>query len=82
MQWHIAGIPEFILSALFYYLCSMQFRAQNNYNVHVVAVKGSQGVSIQVLVLHGDMLGWRISDSNSWNNIKKGQECMEARMGS
>jgi hypothetical protein len=34
----------------------------NKLGTVVVAIEDHQGVSTQVLVVHGDMLGWRLSD--------------------
>jgi hypothetical protein len=48
----------------------------------VNADQGSQSISIQILVIYGDMLGWRIDDSICWSNCEKGPGRMEARMGS
>jgi hypothetical protein len=38
---------------------------------HLHTVQGSQGVSIQILVIHGDVLGWRGSDcTQEWGGTR------------
>ena len=44
-------------------------------------VQDSQGVSIQILVIHGDVLGWRVSDSTCRSHSEEGRERLEDRMG-
>jgi len=46
------------------------------------SVRGSQSISIQVLVIHGDMLGRRIYDSICWSSCRKRRGRMEAWMES
>ena len=69
----------FILSAL----CNSVVGVWKKLWWHVVsAVRGSQSISIQVLVIHGDMLGRRIYDSICWSSCKKRRGRMEAWMES
>lgn len=48
---------------------------------YVVSAESSHGVPIQILVIHGYVLGWRISDSTCWSCSGDKQEGLEDRMG-
>ena len=50
-------------------------------DVRSPTVQGSQRVSIQVLVIHGDLLGWRVSDCTCRSYSEEGQGRLEDRMG-